>query len=147
MMFTISNSKILMSLRYALVALILSSFAFPFDSNVNAKVKQKKHDNVRVKTKEKQEEKIIPEIIKCTVPKSKKGKVCIIRTDRGKKGTIVSIYDQNHYWVATGTIYKRQGNKAIIIMKNTINPIFTTYSVEVGKSPDWKQSFSNHDFW
>ena len=92
-------------------------------------------------------ERIIPSILKCVVPKSKKGKVCIIKTDKGKKGTTVSIYNNNHYWVATGKIHKRKGNKAVVIMKNTIQPIFTSYTIEVGQSSDWKQSFSNHDYW
>ncbi|MFK7827562.1 MAG: hypothetical protein AB8G05_25680 [Oligoflexales bacterium] len=92
-------------------------------------------------------ERIIPKIIKCAVPKSKKGKVCIIETDKGVKGTRVSIYNQNHYWIATGKIYKRKGNKAVVVMKHTIQPIFPTYSIEVGKATPWKQSFSNYDSW
>ena len=134
-----NNTKlwlILFSLMFGFSLLSIATQSF-------ARERVKPKANERIIT----QERVIPKIIKCAVPKSKKGKVCIIETDKGMKGTRVSIYNQNHYWVATGKIYKRKGNKAVVIMRNTIQPIFPNYSIEVGKSTPWKQSFSNYDSW
>lgn len=86
-------------------------------------------------------------ILRCTSSKVKAGRVCLITTYRGKKGSRINIYNKNKNWVATGYIYKRRKNRAIILVKNIKVSLRRGYLVKFNNSfldsGDWSSAFSN----
>ena len=83
-------------------------------------------------------------IVKCQSPKAKLGRVCVIETNKGSKGSLVSIYDQEYQWVASGKILKILRNRALIFFENTNAPLLNSYIFEVGTERSYRGAFSRH---
>ena len=86
-------------------------------------------------------------ILRCSNERYKSGRVCLITTYRGKKGRRINIYNRNKNWVASGYIYKRKKNRAIILVKNIKVSLRRGYIVKFNNSfldsGDWSSAFSN----
>lgn len=86
--------------------------------------------------------KIMDKIINCRTEDTGKLKMCTIQTQLGKKGTRVTFFDEKRYWVATGKIFKKRGNRAVVFIKDHTGPIPPSYYVAVGSVKHWMHAFS-----
>jgi len=86
-------------------------------------------------------------ILRCYSGKARAGRVCLITTYRGKKGSRINIYNRNKNWIASGYIYKRKRNRAIILVKNLKVSLRRGYLVKFNNAyldaGDWSSAFSN----
>ena len=86
-------------------------------------------------------------LIHCKKTRAYKGKACIVGNVHKEAGTIISVYDSNHYWVTSGYILKKSGSYALVIFKGKNLPTFKRYYLEDAETIKWKHSYTDAHLW
>ena len=85
--------------------------------------------------------------VRCKEKSSFKGKVCLVENVKKGVGTIVSVYNPRHHWVASGHIVRKFGRDALIFFKGKSLPKFRKFYLEDSESIKWKHSYFDAHKW
>ncbi|NRA47256.1 MAG: hypothetical protein HRU09_20080 [Oligoflexales bacterium] len=85
--------------------------------------------------------------VRCKEKSNFRGKVCVVENVRKGVGTIVSVYDRKHHWVASGHIVKKYGKDALIFFRGKKLPKFKLFYLENAESTKWKHSYFDAHKW